>query len=140
MVCTNSSLFNSENGRKSLVQIMQNQCEFFFCSSLFSICYNFYAPIYCLYCTEYCHDFLLQVSNRLYRKNQPISCHLSISIPPENIRKPKVFWGFLGVSKDTSDMKWVNNHIFKGEGTEDILVDRLIIWEVKRMSFIFRYQ
>ena len=45
---------------------------------------------------------------------------------PENIRKPAVFWYFLGVSKEISDMKWVNGtreiwrqslgglHIFRG--------------------------
>ena len=28
-------------------------------------------------------------------------------IPPENIRKPLVFWCFQGVSKEISGMKWV---------------------------------
>ena len=28
-------------------------------------------------------------------------------IPPENIRKPEVFWCFQGVSKEISGMKWV---------------------------------
>ena len=28
--------------------------------------------------------------------------------PPENIRKPQVFWCFQGVSKEISGMKWVN--------------------------------
>ena len=35
---------------------------------------------------------------------------LSLSIPPKNIRKPKVFWCLHRVSKETSGMKWVNSH------------------------------
>ena len=38
-----------------------------------------------------------------------LSCHWSLLIPPENIRKPPVFWFFQGVSKEISDMKWVSN-------------------------------
>ena len=40
-------------------------------------------------------------------RHEPISCHWALSIPPENIRKPKIFWCFQGVSKETSGMKWV---------------------------------
>ena len=36
------------------------------------------------------------------------SCHWSLLIPPENIRKPLVFWYFQRVSKEICDMKWVN--------------------------------
>ena len=28
-------------------------------------------------------------------------------MPPENIRKPVIFWYFQGVQKETSSMKWV---------------------------------
>ena len=31
-----------------------------------------------------------------------------ISIPPENIRKPKVFWRFHGVQKWSTELKWFN--------------------------------
>ena len=31
--------------------------------------------------------------------------------PPENIRKPKVFWCFHGVPKETSGMKWVKVYL-----------------------------
>ena len=31
-----------------------------------------------------------------------------ISIPPENIRKPKVFWRFQGVQKWSTELKWFN--------------------------------
>ena len=31
----------------------------------------------------------------------------SLLTPPENIRKPEVFWCFQGVSKEISGMKWV---------------------------------
>ena len=41
---------------------------------------------------------------------KPISCHLYLSIPHENIRKPLVFLCFPGVSKDTSGMKWVKKY------------------------------
>ena len=37
-----------------------------------------------------------------------ISCHCSLSIPPENIRKPEIFWCFQGAQKENSDMKWIN--------------------------------
>ena len=37
----------------------------------------------------------------------PVSYHWSLLIPPENIRKPLVFWCFQGVSKEISGMKWV---------------------------------
>ena len=37
-----------------------------------------------------------------------ISCHWSLLIPPQNIRKSEVFWCFQGVSKEIRDMKWVN--------------------------------
>ena len=30
-----------------------------------------------------------------------------LSIPPENIRKPKVYWCFQEVLKETNGMKWV---------------------------------
>ena len=54
-VCMKSSLFKSKNGRKSLVQIMQNQCELLsFCKSL-QVCFL---------------TFALQVCNRFYRENQ----------------------------------------------------------------------
>ena len=39
----------------------------------------------------------------------PISCQWTLLIPPENIRKPEVFWCFQGVSKEISGMKWVKN-------------------------------
>ena len=32
---------------------------------------------------------------------------------PENMKKPKVFWGFQGVQKETSGMKWVKHGIKK---------------------------
>ena len=38
-----------------------------------------------------------------------MSCHWSISVPPETIRKPEVFWCFLGVYKKTGGMKWIKN-------------------------------
>ena len=34
-------------------------------------------------------------------------CHWSLSIPPENMRKPLSFF-FQGVMKETSDMIWVS--------------------------------
>ena len=37
----------------------------------------------------------------------PILFHWSLSIPPGNIRKWKVFWYFQGVEKDIIDSKWV---------------------------------
>ena len=39
-----------------------------------------------------------------------VSCHWSLLVPPENIRKPLVFWWFQGVSKEISGMKWVNQN------------------------------
>ena len=42
-----------------------------------------------------------------------ISCYWSLSIPPENIRKPEVFWCSQRVLKDTSGMKWVNKVLLK---------------------------
>ena len=39
---------------------------------------------------------------------QAISCHWSLPIPPENIKKLQVQWFFLGVQKQTSGIKWVN--------------------------------
>ena len=45
---------------------------------------------------------------KLLGSKQPISYHWSLLIPPENMKKPKVFWCFPGVSKDTSGMKLVN--------------------------------
>ena len=38
----------------------------------------------------------------------PILCHWSLSIPPENNRKPLVFWCVQGAKRGTSGMKWVN--------------------------------
>ena len=46
---------------------------------------------------------------------QPISCHWSLLIPPENIRKPLVFWCFQGVSKEISGMKWINSTLVSYE-------------------------
>ena len=40
-----------------------------------------------------------------------ISCHWSLLIPPENIRKSEVFRCFQGVSEETRSMKWVNEAI-----------------------------
>ena len=55
----------------------------------------------------------------------PISCHWSLSIPPENIRKPEAFWCFRGgggggggVSKEISGMKWVNAILFIVHGPD----------------------
>ena len=54
-----SSLFKSENGWKSLVQIMQNQCNVNFylfveaCRFVYWFCHNFYAPMCHIYRTEY---------------------------------------------------------------------------------------
>ena len=39
----------------------------------------------------------------------PISCQWSLSTPPENIRKPLVFWCFQEVLKETISVKWVIN-------------------------------
>ena len=36
-------------------------------------------------------------------------CH--ISIPPENVRKPKVFLRFQGVYKCDTGLKWVNANL-----------------------------
>ena len=33
--------------------------------------------------------------------------------PPENIRKPLVFWCFQGVSKELSGMKWVKKSLIE---------------------------
>ena len=44
----------------------------------------------------------------------PISSQWSLSIPPENIRKPLVFWCFQGISKENSGMKWVNSVFQRG--------------------------
>ena len=68
------SSFKSENGRKSLVQIMQNQCElgFFFvvaCRLVYWFCYSFSAPMCRIYRTEYYHDFSLQACNKFYKRN-----------------------------------------------------------------------
>ena len=40
--------------------------------------------------------------------NSPISGQCSLSIPPENVWKPNVFWRFQGVYKGSIDLKWVN--------------------------------
>ena len=48
---------------------------------------------------------LTHLWNRI--SDQPISCHWSLCIPPEKIRKPEVFWCFQMVQKETSGMKWV---------------------------------
>ena len=48
----------------------------------------------------------------------PISCHWSLSIPPENIRKPEAFGYFRGVSKEISGMKWVNALLFIVHGPD----------------------
>ena len=48
---------------------------------------------------------------RLIKTGWLISCHWSLSIPPENIEKPEVFWCFQGVSKETSGMMWVNKGV-----------------------------
>ena len=37
-----------------------------------------------------------------------ISCQLSLSTNPENIRKPEGLWCFQRVYKETSCMKWIN--------------------------------
>ena len=55
----NSSLFKSEDGWKSLVQIMQNQCNVNFylfveaCRFVYWFYHNFYAPMCRIYRTEY---------------------------------------------------------------------------------------
>ena len=51
----------------------------------------------------------------------PISCHWSLSIPPENIRKPEAFWCFRGgggVSKEISGVKWGNAILFIVHGPD----------------------
>ena len=44
---------------------------------------------------------------------EPISCHWSLFIPPENITKSLVFWCFQGLSKEISGRKYFNNKIWK---------------------------
>ena len=38
----------------------------------------------------------------------PLIRSWSLSVSPENSRKPTVFWCFQGVTKETSGMKWIN--------------------------------
>ena len=55
----------------------------------------------------------LQKYVTLILKNFVNPFHGSLLIPPENIRKPVVFWCFQGVSKEISGMKWVKQNIVK---------------------------
>ena len=55
-----------------------------------------------------------------------ISCHWSLWIPPENIRKPQVFWCFQGLSKEISGMKWVNLVLIELSSPEFLPFYRLI--------------
>ena len=47
--------------------------------------------------------FRTSCSQRAY---QPISCRCALSIPPQNIRKPEVFWCSQWGQKETSGIKW----------------------------------
>ena len=47
-----------------------------------------------------------------YISHQPISGQCSISIPPENVRKPLVLWHFQGVKERNIGMRWVKNKQF----------------------------
>ena len=42
-------------------------------------------------------------------KTQSILAQCSISIPPENVRKPLVFWRFQRIKKWNTGLKWITN-------------------------------
>ena len=57
----------------------------------------------------YSKDTVQTLRSGKFAMINPISYHWSLSISPENIRKPDIFLCFQGVSKETSGMKWVNS-------------------------------
>ena len=58
----------------------------------------------------YSKDTVQTLRNDKFAMINPISYNsTSLSIPPENIRKPDISWYFQGVSKETSGMKWINS-------------------------------
>ena len=57
----------------------------------------------------YSKDTVQTLRSGKFAMINPVSYHWSLSIPPENIRKPDIFLCFQGVSKETSGMKWVNS-------------------------------
>ena len=60
-----------------------------------------------------CYHICSQRTEILVRANlKPISCHSSLLIPPENIRKRLVFLCFQAVSKEIIRMKWVKESAF----------------------------
>ena len=59
----------------------------------------------------------------------PISFHWSLLITLENIKKPRIFWCFQGVSKEISGMKWVKKLLdIKNELTGTINIFIKFIW------------
>ena len=65
----------------------------------------------------------------------------SISIPPENIRKPEVLWCFQGVSKEISGMKWVDDlqRISPNVTVNNVVVKSWLSYYVaKVLRFLFR--
>ena len=57
---------------------------------------------------------------------------LSLLIPPESIRKPEIFWCFLGVSKEIGGMKWVDRWRSKtGQCFERTFIEKSLTGSVK---------
>ena len=70
--------------------------------------------------------YIFKVRRSINNPSFGAKCHWSLSICPENIRKPEVFWCYLGVSKETIGIKWV---------------ERLLLWKlpVKDISKNFAF-
>ena len=67
-------------------------------------------------------------------------CNWSLCIPPENIRKPLVFWCFQVVWKESSGMKWVNVY-FKFHTTiadPEAVIGCVWIWKKDGCNFIIK--
>ena len=62
-------------------------------------------------------------------KKQPISCHLSPSVTPENIRKPN-FLFFQGVLKETSGMKWFNIRYQNVQNYTITIIKTYTLWKI----------
>ena len=65
---------------------------------------------------------------------------LSLSIPPESITKPLLFWCFQGVSKETTGMKWVNTisntFIQFSHGFHIVLLCTICLFKVSNVLFL----
>ena len=73
-----------------------------------------------VYCTSYCALCYTIVKQRIITTTMILSSqndsffinpfHATyLLLPPENIRKPEVFWCVLGLLKETRGMKWIND-------------------------------